>query len=438
MSAASDIFAPDYKQAPYWWDAVPRPQLDVKPLPQRADVVIVGSGVTGLNAARELARGGRHVVVLDAEDAGYGASTRNMGFVGSALKRSFGDLIKRYGLAQAKACYLEAREAFESVGRTVEAEKIDCHYRPCGRIFLARSKRQRDAIVDEYTLKQDHLGQRFEVLDRDALLGEFNGSDDFVGAVYVPDLGSVHPGKYHAGLLDRALESGAEVHPHTKVDMIGKPDADGWLGIETQRGRIRARDVIVATNGYTGSDLPWLRPRLIPFHAFAMATEELSENQLDTLMPNRRTYLDYNFNTTAIQVAPDGRRILMSGLTGTEESTLETKARKLRRQFVDVFPQLNDVQLGRFWTGWCSAPVDRLPKLVHHQGVYYATGYSFIGMPMGTYLGHKAAWQIMGLEKGRTIFSDRGFPNLSFLTNNTWFVPLAMNIYDLHDRWINR
>ncbi len=128
----------------------------------------------------------------------------------------------------------------------------------------------------------------------------------------------------------------------------------------------------------------------------------------------------------------------MSGLTGTEEKTMEAKAHKLRDHFIGIFPQLGDIKLGRFWSGWCSAPIDRLPKLIRHKGVYYATGYTFIGMPMGTYLGHKAAWQIMGLEKGHTIFSDRNFPTLPFATGNSWFVPLAMNLFDLHDQWKNR
>jgi glycine/D-amino acid oxidase-like deaminating enzyme len=438
MERMQGIYAPDYKEAPYWWDAAPRPQLPETPLPERADVVIVGSGVTGLNAARELARGGRHVAVLDAEDAGYGASTRNMGFISSALKRSFADLLKSHGLERAKAYYLEARDAFESVARTIENEKIDCHYRQCGRVYLARSQRQLGDIVEEYELKRRHLGHDFEVLDRAALLGEFDGSEDFVAGVLIPGLASFHPGKYHAGLLKSAMESGAEIHPHTTAEAIGEPGPDGRLDIQTSRGRISARNVIVATNGYTGANLKWLRPRLLPFHAFALATEELSDNQLDSLMPNRRTYLDANFNTTAIQVAPGGRRILMSGLTGTEEKTMEAKTRKLRELFVSVFPQLGDIQLGRFWTGWCSAPIDRLPKLIHHKGVHYATGYSFVGMPMGTYLGHKAAWQVMGLDEGQTIFSDRDFPTNPLIANNTWFVPLAMHLYDLRDRWVNR
>ncbi|MGE5201890.1 MAG: FAD-dependent oxidoreductase, partial [Acidobacteriota bacterium] len=85
-------FAADFKETPYWWDAAPPIRGEPRNPPGRADVVIVGSGITGLNAALVLARAGRSVAVLDAGDLGHGASTRNAGYVGRSLKHSFADL----------------------------------------------------------------------------------------------------------------------------------------------------------------------------------------------------------------------------------------------------------------------------------------------------------------------------------------------------------
>src|SRR4030088_888743 len=97
------LFAPGFKDTPYWWDAAPPEGTTPRAPPPRADVAIVGSGITGLNAALVLARAGRSVVVLDAEDLGHGASTRNAGYVGRSLKHSFGGPAGRPGGAAAAA-----------------------------------------------------------------------------------------------------------------------------------------------------------------------------------------------------------------------------------------------------------------------------------------------------------------------------------------------
>src|SRR5215472_13825229 len=90
------LFADNFKTEPYWWEDVPRP-TGSPALPPRCDVAIVGSGYTGLAAAIELARGGRHVVVLDAEDVGWGCSTRNGGQVSTSIKPSFAELKALHG-----------------------------------------------------------------------------------------------------------------------------------------------------------------------------------------------------------------------------------------------------------------------------------------------------------------------------------------------------
>ena len=120
MSATT--IAPAASQDPYWWRAAPRQPAAARSVPKGADVVIVGSGFTGTVAALNLARAGRHVLVLDRGEPGAGASTRNAGYVGRTLKHSFGDILESEGLERAVQVYREMRQAFDCVFETVEAE----------------------------------------------------------------------------------------------------------------------------------------------------------------------------------------------------------------------------------------------------------------------------------------------------------------------------
>jgi glycine/D-amino acid oxidase-like deaminating enzyme len=114
-----EIFTSDFQALPYWWDQTPRPDLGQPPLPARADVVVVGSGYTGLSAALQTARGGRSTVVIDADAAGWGCSTRNGGQVSSSVKPSFSELAARHGQERAKNILLEGHRSLAWLGEFV-------------------------------------------------------------------------------------------------------------------------------------------------------------------------------------------------------------------------------------------------------------------------------------------------------------------------------
>src|SRR5689334_18842940 len=137
LNGTGTIFASTFKTDPYWWDAAPRPALPELALPARIDVAIVGSGYTGVSAALTLARGGRSVLVLEKDAAGFGASTRNAGFIGRTFKHSFPSLMEKKGLDYAVSVYRELQAAFDYIIALIENEKIDCGFRRCGRLIVA-------------------------------------------------------------------------------------------------------------------------------------------------------------------------------------------------------------------------------------------------------------------------------------------------------------
>lgn len=423
--------APPLKQEPYWWDAAPRPVLPERPLPARVDVAIVGSGYTGLSAALTLARAGRSVAVFDSGDAGFGGSSRNAGYVGRTLKHGFGEILERHGSARAAAIYRELKAAFDHVTGLVERERIDCHVQRCGRYIAARSPADYEAMARELELKRRHLGDEFEMVPRAEQHREI-GSDLFCGGAAIPDHASLHPGLYHLGLLERATAAGAQILARTRVTGIERDGAE--FTVATERGRIGARDVLVATNGYTGKATPWLHRRIIPFNGFMIATEPLPPALVARVLPNDRTVLDYANNIRFMRRAPDGSRILFGGLTGPAEPDLERKAARLHALLARIVPDLGGVRLSHVWTGRCGATMDLYPHIGARDGAHFALGYCFAGVPMGTWLGYKSARRILGEADSATAFDDLPFRSQPLTWANPLLVRLFMANYDRKDR----
>src|SRR3954452_12294679 len=141
------LFAEDFKPTPYWWERVPRPAVTETTLPQAVDVLVIGSGYTGLSAALETARGGRDTLVLDAEDAGFGCSTRNGGQISTSVKPSYEDLAKRHGAETAFGIIREGQNSLRWAADFVAREEIDCDFRVVGRFHAAHSPGQYEILA---------------------------------------------------------------------------------------------------------------------------------------------------------------------------------------------------------------------------------------------------------------------------------------------------
>jgi len=414
---------------PYWWRAAPREHAEAPDLPASTDVAIVGSGITGLVAAMHLARAGRQASVLEKGVAGEGASSRNAGYVGRTLKHGFGDIVRSQGLDRATAVYRELALAFDSVFETVAAEKIDCDLKRQGRFIMAATPAQYDDLAREFDLRHRHLGEEFSMLSKTEQVSEIDTGRYFGGAV-IPDHAGLHPGKYHLGLLAAARREGAAIVTETEVTGIGR-DGDGFV-LATTRGRLKAREVLVATNGYSGGALPWLARRLIPFDAYMIATVPVPENEVARLLPGDRTFIDWNFNVDFVRRAPDDpRRILFGGLTGERHQVLRRMGVRLRQRLARIFPSLAETGVDDVWTGRCAGSFDLYPHIGCHEGIHYAAGYCFAGVPMGTWFGIKAAGRILGIDLEPSVFADRPFGTMPFYKGDGRFVPWAM-------RWLSR
>lgn len=432
-----DLLTTDFRSAPYWWDAAPLTGSSGGALAPSYDVVVIGSGYTGLRAALTLARAGRGVAVFDKELPGYGASRRNAGFLGRTLKHAYVDLKAAKGAPYASAIYRDLSTAFESTLAFIDEEGIDCHAVRCGRFIGATSDAHYAGLERELAGMKADLGLPYSMLPR-ARLREEMATDLYHGGAVIPDLGSLHPGLYHRGLMMRALAAGVAIFGKCEVTAV-KPGGNGErFRVRTAAGETRARDVVIATNGYTPRSLRWHARRVIPFVGYMAATEPLPPDLLEKQLPHRRTVIDSNLDIDFFRPAPDTPRLLFGGATANGLQDPEAIAALLHGRLARALPDLADVKLSHVWTGQCAGTFDMMPHIGCHDGMWYGMGYNYAGVPMGSFFGLKIAQKILGLPEGTTTFETAAFPTAPFYRGNPWFLSLAMRYFAWKDARLAR
>ena len=241
---------------PWWWCAAPPEKTEAcrRPLPATVDAVLVGAGFTGLSAARILSLHGRSTLVLDASAPGFGASSRNGGMAGSGLRVPLPTLAARYGRPLAVRLLTESLASVDSLERTIEALGIDCGFRRSGRIAAAWTHRHFDGLKRQAEDINELRPDEAEIVGRDRLIAEEVSSERYQGGVLFRTHGGLHPAELHRGLLRAAREAGAHVQGCTPVRRIEETRAGS--SVETPAGVVRAKHVLVATNGYSGALSP--------------------------------------------------------------------------------------------------------------------------------------------------------------------------------------
>jgi glycine/D-amino acid oxidase-like deaminating enzyme len=427
----SNLFASDAKLAPYWWDRVPRPLLPELALPAQVDVAVVGSGYTGLHAALQTARAGRHTLVLDAEDAGWGCSTRNGGQVSTSIKPGLDLLARRHGEAQAREILLEGRRSLAWMGEFIGAEKIDCDWGVVGRFHAAHNGPQFEQLARAAQNQPRGLEVPVQVVPRAEQHAEL-GTDAYWGGVVYAQHASLDPARYHQGLLDRVQQAGAGIASRCAVTRI---ERDGErFRVVTPRGTVQARNVVIATNGYTGTLTPWLRRRVIPIGSYIIATEALPRDLMQRLMPKNRIVSDTRKVVYYYRASPDRRRILFGGRVSIDETDPLQSGPLLHRDLVALFPQLREVRISHSWCGFVAYTFDELMHTGCHDGLHYAMGYCGSGVGMGSYLGMRVGQKVLGLAEGRTAFDDLAFQTRPLYTGRPWFLAASIRYYRWRDR----
>lgn len=434
------------KTTPFWTDDFPRPDdLPLsQELPAQVDVAIIGSGYTGLSAARTLAKSGAKVAVFERETIGWGASSRNGGMTMPGLKQGTKTVFKWFGEEKGREFWQASLDAINLINEIVAEEKLDCDWHMDGYMALAYKESHFTDMQQNAAWYQKNLGYSLNVVGRDELHNEI-GTAVYYGGLAGDYGGSIHPAKYVFGLARAAARHGAALYEGVEVSQIEQLSsvsaaASSRFSLSTSKGSVVCDEIIVATNGYTNSLLPKLPTRIFPVGSYCIVTEPLPLDLQKLLSPKNRMFYDSKRFLNYFRLTPDGR-FLWGGRNNLSTSLdLQESAAILQAQLVHTFPELRDVPITHTWTGKLGLTFDLMPHIGRINGVHYALGYGGHGLSMATYLGSEIGLLLSG-QKLRSPFAEiphksRWFYPSASQNSQPWFIPLAAQYYRFLD-WLS-
>ncbi len=404
----------------------PRPWLKGR---VECDVCVIGAGFTGLSTALHLANRGYNVVVLEAHRAGFGASGRNGGQVGTGLNKPQSELEKRMGSEAAFRLWSMTESAKALTRKLAAAHAPGAGFAP-GVAHADFSKRD---LAHSFA-EAEHLANTYGYHQIDTLegpeLAEVIKTNKYVGGVIDWGAGHLHPLRYAVGLAQAAEAAGVVIHEVSPVHHI----ADGSPNIiRTDRGQVKADWVVHATNGYHSRLNKAQAKRVMPINNFIVATAPL-ENPEQVLAKNVAV-ADNKFVLNYYRLSHDNRLIFGGGESyGAKFPSNIFK--KVRRPMLKLFPQLRDVELTHAWGGTLGISPSRLP-LFARVGTQQLTaaGYSGHGVAMATFAGKVLAETIAGQEERFDVLSTLPIP--AFPGGPLFRAPimtLAMTWFSLRDK----
>ncbi len=425
----------------YWLTTAEFPTTDPsRPLPDMADVAVIGAGFTGLSAARTLAKRGARVAVLDSKTIGWGASSRNGGMVLTGMKLGVNKLISMYGRDRTRRMYAASLASMDCVEQIVQEEKIDCDFSRCGHLEVACKQKHFDDYERQAEIIEIEFNHKLRVVQKHELSSEI-GSIIYYGGMVDEVSAGCNPARYVAGLARAAMKAGAEVFEHTRVQSIERDSRQGEMGwkLTTSRGPLWAHEVFVGTSGYTSATTPALQKKIIPIGSFIITTEVLPQALAHELSPRNRMIYDSKNYLYYYRLTPDGRMLFggRAAFFPENDQTVRRSAEILRRGMIGVYPQLRDARIEYVWGGTLDFAFDIMPHAGEMDGMHYAVGYAGHGVAMATYQGQKIA-ELMAGDKPDNPFVGIPFPGapLGLYNGKPWFLPFAGMWYKVLD-WVS-
>lgn len=360
------------------------PELEVLRENETTDVAIIGAGFCGLSTALHLAEEGVNVSVVDAHQPGWGASGRNGGQVIPGLKIQPDEIETRYGKERGRAIVETVNSTPQLVFDLIEKYNIDCDLRRTGWIQLAKGPKGAETTnthIEQWAkrgVKLDMLGRK-DIATRVGTNAYQSGFVDYRG-------GNLHPLKYARGLARACLERGVRIYKDSPAVSVEHENGQ-WI-TTTAEGKLLAEKVVVCTNGYTGNMLPGLSESIVPVLTGVVATDPLSDNLKNRILPERQGAADTQRLLSWFGVDRENRLIFGSRINSQRELIDEQNFSFGVRRMHDIFPETSELKLHHLWTGRVALTLDHVPH-IHRlaDGLYSGLGFNGRGVAMATMFG---------------------------------------------------
>ena len=416
---------------PWYWDDDPAPP-ERPPFagPARCDVAIVGGGLAGVTAALELAERGLSVVLLEAERIGWGASGRSGAQALPGVAASQQKLERLVGAADARHVWDMTVEGMDLIRGRIARHGIDCDWRS-GQLHVGLKVRHARELAEWHDeLRRDYGYDSVRLLDRDAVRAEV-ASERYVCGLLDDRSGHLQPLKYLRGLALAAEAAGARLHEHSRV--LGYR-AGQRVRVLTVAGELEASHLLLAGNAGLGNVAPTLARRIMPVATYIVATEPLGEARARSLLPHDVAVTDINWVLDYFRRSSDHRLLFGGRVSYSGRDPFDTAA-ATRRRMLQVFPQLDDVEITHAWGGMVDITMNRAPDFNRiGSNVWYLQGFSGHGIVLTGIAGRVAAEAIAGQSARFDVFAripHREFPGGLALRRPA--LMLAMLWYRLRD-----
>lgn len=393
------------------------------PLPRNAEVAIVGGGITGLSAALALAKRGVASCVLEASHAGFGASSRNGGMVLTGLKLDPATLQRRYGLLAAQEMFGASLAAIDLVESIVSRHGIECDFARTGHLEVAAKPGHFAEFVRTANLLSEAFGHHVRLLAREEIAEEL-GSNAYYGALLDELSAGLDPARYVAGLANAAMAAGSVLCENAAVVAVAR-DGSVWR-VDTRRGSVHAKHVLVATGAYTGAPFEALANRFVPLGSYVVATQPLPSDLAASLIPRNRMVYDSKRLLHYFRLTPEGRLLFGGRAAFVVEApaSIARSARILREDMLAVFPQLGDIEIQYAWGGTLDIAFDVMPHAGVYEGLHYALGFAGHGIAMATLLGTLTGEALAGVPTSHAF--ARPLPaGPWWYRGDPWFLPFV-------------